>query len=237
MQPITPTVLAGIQKNSFIDYPGKISCVLFITGCNFTCPYCHNADLARGKYPARIESGDALAFLRGRRGLLEGVTLTGGEPTLDRGIVDLCRAIKSMGYPVKLDTNGSRPDVLHRLMAMQLVDFIAMDIKAPLDHYHPFSDYPDIQKKLADSVHLIMQHASAYEFRTTCAAPIAQPAAIETIARTIEGAACFVLQSFNRGAQCLDPGFNHRQDPTLSAAAMQRLRALAAPFVQRCIIR
>lgn len=230
-------VLAGLQKNSFIDYPGKISCVLFTTGCNFICPYCHNADLARGEYPLRIESTEAMAFLRSRRGMLDGVTITGGEPTLDKGLADLCRAIKALGYPIKLDTNGSRPDILRRLLEQQLVDFVAMDIKAPLDEYRPFSKNPLIHERLTASIRLIMENAPAYEFRTTCAAPFINRTLVETIARTIEGAACYVLQTFNRRAECLDPEFNRRQDPTLSADQMLGLKALATPFVGRCIIR
>ncbi|MCB2146444.1 MAG: anaerobic ribonucleoside-triphosphate reductase activating protein [Deltaproteobacteria bacterium] len=230
-------ILAGLQKNSFIDFPGKISCVLFTTGCNFICPYCHNADLARGEYPARFELAQVIDFLESRRGMLEGVAITGGEPTLDSGVVDLCRAVKSLGYPVKLDTNGSRPAVLRGLLEQHLVDFIAMDIKAPLDDYHPFSRTPGIHERLTASIRLIMESAPAYEFRTTCAAPFVSETTIETIARTIEGAACYVLQPFNRRAACLDPEFNQRQDPTIFAEEMKRLMALAQPFVRRCIIR
>ncbi len=230
-------ILAGLQKNSFIDFPGKISCVLFTTGCNFICPYCHNADLARGEYPERFELTEVIDFLRSRQGMLDGVAITGGEPTLDNGLFDLCRAIKSLGYPVKLDTNGSRPGVLRRLLAQHLVDFIAMDIKAPLDDYHPFCRNLQIHARLAESIRLIMESAPAYEFRTTCAAPLVTESAIKTIAKTIEGATCYVLQPFNRRAVCLDPEFNHQQDPTIFPEAMQRLKALAEPFVNRCIIR
>ncbi len=230
-------ILAGLQKNSFIDFPGKISCVLFVTGCNFICPYCHNADLARGDYPARIESTEAIDFLKSRRGMLEGVAITGGEPSLDSGLFDLCRSVKSLGYPVKLDTNGSRPGVLRRLLDQQLVDFIAMDIKAPLDDYHPFCRNHQIHERLAASIRTIMASAPAYEFRTTCAAPFVNEAGIETIAKTIAGAACYVLQPFNRRAVCLDPTFNHRQDPTIFPEAMQRFKSLAEPFVRRCLIR
>ena len=230
-------ILAGLQKNSFIDFPGKISCVLFTTGCNFICPYCHNADLARGEYPARFKSTEVIDFLKSRRGMLEGVVITGGEPTLDRGIFDLCRALKSLGYPVKLDTNGSRPRVLRGLLDHLLVDFIAMDIKAPLNDYHPFSQNLKIHERLTVSIRTIMESAPAYEFRTTCAAPFVNPTTVETIAKTIEGAACYVLQPFNRRAVCLDPDFNQQQDPTLFADEMQRLKALADPFVERCIIR
>ena len=230
-------MLAGLQKNSFIDFPGKISCVLFITGCNFVCPYCHNPELARGEYPQRIPASEAIDFLTQRRGMLEGVAITGGEPTLERGLLDLCQAIKSLGYPVKLDTNGSRPEILRKLLDLDLVDFVAMDIKAPLDAYPPFSRHPDIQARLTESIRLIMTAAPAYEFRTTCAAPFISAETVEAIARAITGAACYVLQSFNRRATCLDPAFNRQPDPTIFPEAMQQLKTLAEPFVRRCIIR
>jgi pyruvate formate lyase activating enzyme len=230
-------ILAGLQKNSFIDFPGKISSVLFITGCNFICPYCHNAPLARGEYPVRFESTEVIEFLKSRRNLLEGVAITGGEPTLGMGIFNLCRSIKSLGYPVKLDTNGSRPEVLRQLLDQHLVDFIAMDIKAPLDRYRPFSPNPQIYEQLSTSIQLIMASAPTYEFRTTCARPFVNATTIETIARTIEGAASYVLQPFNRRAECLDPEFNRRKDPTIFPAEMLRLKARAAPFVDCCEIR
>ncbi|BBO75033.1 anaerobic ribonucleoside-triphosphate reductase activating protein [Desulfosarcina widdelii] len=230
-------LMAGLQKNSFIDYPGKISCVLFTTGCNFVCPYCHNADLARGEYPQRLGLDEITAFLRSRRGMLEGVVITGGEPTLHDWVVDLCKAIKSLNYPVKLDTNGSRPDVLDRLFQKELIDFVAMDIKAPLEVYGPFCRTPRIHETLTESIQLIMGSAPDYEFRTTCAAPFATRETIEAIARTIEGARCYVLQRFNRRAACLDPEFNRRQDPTIYEDEMKRFQTLAKPFVQRCIIR
>ena len=154
--------IGGFQKNSLIDFPGTIACVVFTSGCNFICPYCHNADLARGEYPARIESAEVIDFLKSRQGMLEGVAITGGEPTLDRGIFDLCRAVKSLGYPVKLDTNGSRPGVLRQLLAQHLVDFIAMDIKAPLNDYHPFGRNPKIHEQLTASIRTIMESAPAY---------------------------------------------------------------------------
>ena len=230
-------ILAGLQKNSFIDFPGKISCVLFTTGCNFFCPYCHNARLARGEYPERFELAEVVDFLITRRGMLEGVVITGGEPTLDRGVVVLCRAVKSLGYPVKLDTNGSRPGLLRQLLEQHLVDFIAMDIKAPLNDYRPFSPNSNIHERLTASIRIIIESAPAYEFRTTCAAPYVNETTVETIAKTIRGAASYVLQPFNRRAVCLDPEFNQRQDPTIFPEEMQRLKALAEPFVTRCMIR
>lgn len=230
-------ILAGLQKNSFIDFPGKISCVLFITGCNFICPYCHNPELARGEYPLRIPSSEVIDFLTARQGMLEGVTITGGEPTLDSGLFDLCRQVKCMGYPVKLDTNGSRPDILRRLLDRELVNFVAMDIKAPVDAYHPFSRHPDIQVRLSESVRLIMSAAPAYEFRTTCASPFINVDTVKSIASSITGATRYVLQTFNRRATCLDPAFNQKQDPTIFPEAMEVLKRVAESFVERCIIR
>ena len=232
-----PVILAGLQKNSFIDYPQKISCVLFVTGCNFICPYCHNADLARGDYPVRIDEDTVFSFLDSRRGLLEGVVITGGEPTLSGGIVELCGRIKELGFPIKLDTNGSRPAALAELLDRQQVDFVAMDVKAPLDRYAPFCSQPEITGRLGDSIRLIMQSAPAYEFRTTCVTPFIDEDAIIRIARTIEGADNYVLQSFNRHARCLDPTFNRDSDPALSPESMEHLRDLAAPFVKRCTTR
>jgi pyruvate formate lyase activating enzyme len=230
-------LLAGLQKNSFIDFPGKIGCALFVTGCNFACPYCHNPELARGEYPQRIPQSRAIEFLKSRQGMLEGVTITGGEPTLSNEITALCQTVKALGYKVKLDTNGSRPEVIRQLLAQHVVDFIAMDIKAPLNDYDPFCSIPDIHTKLAASIRIIMECAPAYEFRTTCAAPLVNAAAVHAIARSIRGAASYVLQSFNRQAVCLDAAFGRDHDPTVSPKAMQGFKALADPYVSRCSLR
>ena len=229
--------IAGLQKNSFIDFPGKISCVLFLTGCNFICPYCHNPELARGEYPQRIPLGEAIDFLAQRQGMLEGVTLTGGEPTLENGLVDLCQSIKALGYPIKLDTNGSRPDMLSELFDQHVLDFVAMDIKAPVDAYQSFSRHPHTQKRLTESIQLIMDRAPAYEFRTTCVSPFINAKAVNSIVRAIEGAAHYVLQPFNQRATCLDPEFGRKKDPTILPETMQHLKKLAEPFVLRCTIR
>ncbi|PID39938.1 MAG: anaerobic ribonucleoside-triphosphate reductase activating protein [Proteobacteria bacterium] len=228
--------LAGLLKNSFIDYPGKISCVLFTTGCNFICPYCHNADLARGEYPRRIAFSEAMDFLESRRGLLEGVVITGGEPTLLPGIGDLCLSARSMGYAVKLDTNGSRPRVLADILERGGVDYVAMDVKAPLTDYAPFCRLENIQAQLEESVRIIMKYAPDYEFRTTCVEPFINDETIQVIARSITGAARYALQSFNPHAECLDTAFN-RDRPPIPPERMQRWQSLAEPFVGQCLVR
>ena len=123
--------IGGLQKNSLIDYPGKISSVIFLSGCNFDCPFCHNPDLVRGclSYTADLCSPDVCQFLKQRRGFLDGVVISGGEPTLDENLMDFCESIKQLGYPIKLDTNGSRPRILKQLIDDGLIDYIAMDLK------------------------------------------------------------------------------------------------------------
>jgi len=228
----------GIQKTSLIDYPGKMSCVLFLPGCNFTCPYCHNPELARGDVPAsnRIRPETAFAFLEKRRGMLEGVVLSGGEPTISSEIAGLCAHIKKLDYPVKLDTNGSRPDTLARLFDSGCVDYVAMDIKAPPALYAPVITKQDMSGKIEKSIHIIMSSGLDYEFRTTCANPVAGPDTILDIAKSIQGARKYVLQKLNP-TTVLDPDFfkRHRHQPERSD--LEKMRKMVSPLVKSCIIR
>ncbi len=227
--------IAGVQKNSLIDYPGKISCVVFLSGCNFTCPYCHNPELAQGRYPQRISLDDFEAFLLPRRQLLDGVVISGGEPTLSPQLIDLCQLIRRAGLAIKLDTNGSRPRVLKKLIDSRLIDFIAMDIKTSLDRYGPpLAALPE-QDHIIASIRLIMDSGLAYEFRTTCAPPFVDQEIIIRIARAIEGARQYMLQPF-RPAGVLQPDFFAGAKP-FSLEQMECLRAVAAPWVTHCVIR
>jgi pyruvate formate lyase activating enzyme len=230
--------IGGLQKHSLIDFPGKISAVLFLCGCNFRCPYCHNPQLvappaseAQGLSIAAVE-----AFLEERRGLLEGVVLSGGEPTLQPGLPDLCRRLKAMGYAVKLDTNGSRPQVIRRLAAEGLVDYLAMDIKTDLERYAGWISRRCDAAAVAESIQRVMAAGVDYEFRTTCAAPLITPAVIEAIARRISGSRLFALQPFRAG-RMLRPDFFEGVDPALPPAEMNALQRIAAPWVRRCLVR
>ena len=133
--------IGGLQKNSLIDYPGKVSCVLFLSGCNFDCPYCHNPDLVRGSLSCHpfLDEKAVYEFLKRRKRFLDGVVISGGEPTLNKNLFRLCEKIKQIGYPLKLDTNGSQPQVIKRLINEGLVDYIAMDIKTDPLHYSPYN--------------------------------------------------------------------------------------------------
>ncbi len=230
--------IGGLQKNSLIDYPGKISCVLFLAGCNFNCPYCHNPELVHNKNGASLfampEQMDR--FFASRRSFLDGVVISGGEPTLHPQLTGLCERIKQHGYPVKLDTNGSRPEVIRSLIDGGLVDYVAMDIKTD-----PFSYWPRIQKtyqpdRIMESIRIVMDSAPKYEFRTTCVKPFVDKAVIETIGELIRGADHYVLQRF-RDTIVLCPEFFHNTSPGLTDSEMMQLQAAAAPYVKRCTIR
>jgi pyruvate formate lyase activating enzyme len=228
--------VAGLQKTSLIDYPGKVSCVVFITGCNFTCPYCHNPELARGQYPERIDRNDLLAFLDQRRTLLDGVVISGGEPTLRTGLHALCRDLRNLGMAIKLDTNGSRPDVIGTLIRDGLVDYIAMDLKTAPDDYGPPLCNEKTGPSVLRSIETIMTGGVDYEFRTTCAAPFVTQAQMPTMAASIQGARRLALQRFNP-QETLDPAFGCTAQTSQSMEWMQSLQQLAAPFVESCFIR
>ncbi len=229
--------IGGLQKQSFIDYPGRIGCVVFLSGCNFACPYCHNprltGDPAAGPDAFTVEA--VLEFLDRRRGFLEGVVISGGEPTLHGDLPELCRRVKGLGYALKLDTNGSRPRVLEHLIAERLVDYVAMDVKTEPERYAACLAAACAPGAIHASIKLLMAAGLDYEFRTTCVKPLVTPATIARIARLIEGSRRYALQPF-RGGCVLDPGFFEGGDPAFSAAEMERLRRIAEPSVEVCTL-
>jgi len=150
--------IGGLQKFSLLDYPGKISAVIFTQGCNFRCAYCHNPELVDPeRFQACIPEEEVFAYLKKRRGLLEAVTVTGGEPTIQKGLIPFIRRIKAMGYLVKLDTNGSMPEVLEELIRQKLIDYIAMDIKAPLEKYEDVIGVPVNWEIIRQSIDVIKE--------------------------------------------------------------------------------
>lgn len=237
---VAPAVrLGGIQKQSLIDFPGRLSCVLFLTGCNLDCPYCHNPALARGEVPDPEAPGieEAMDFLKWRRNFLDGVVISGGEPTIHPGLERLCADIRALGYPVKLDTNGSRPAVVERLIDRGLVDYIAMDVKThPLLYRHHFRSACDPAAFL-ESIRLVIDSGIDHEFRTTCVRPLVSPGIIDAIARLIAGARRFVLQQF-RPSEILRPDFFlNGQSRPCTAAELGHLKAIASRQVVSCQVR
>lgn len=230
--------IGGLQKHSLIDYPGKVACVLFLSGCNFRCPYCHNPQLVGPPGTQKTAMGfeEVMRFLEQRRGLIEGVVVSGGEPTLQRGLPEACRRLKAMGYALKLDTNGSRPQMMRRLLAEGLLDYVAMDIKAEPDRYAGCISRRCDAGAVADGIRRVMESGIDYEFRTTCVRPLVTPQAVEHIARLIRGARLYALQTFKSG-RMLRPDFFDGIEPAASPLEMETLREVAAPWVQRCILR
>lgn len=190
--------ISGIQKLTLLDYPEHTACTLFVPGCNFRCPYCHNSELLSSDVEFYDEN-EVFAFLKKRAGVLEGVCVTGGEPTLYSDLDRLLGKIKELGYSVKLDTNGFLPDKLSALLDANLVDYVAMDIKNSPERYAETIGLPserfDISPVLR-SIDLIMRRAVDYEFRTTVVTELFDEKSIEGAARLIVGAKKYFLQGF-----------------------------------------
>jgi len=231
-------VFGGLQKNSLIDYPGKLSCVLFLSGCNFDCPYCHNPDLAKGYLSSHsyLNENSIYEFLEGRKHFLDGVVVSGGEPTLHKDLLFICEKIKQLGYPVKLDTNGSRPEVLKTLIDQGLVDYIAMDIKTDPFEYSPFIRKDHDPNQIISCIHFIMESSIPYEFRTTCIKPFVNDRIVERIARYIEGCKLYALQRFCH-TEVLHPEFFQNNECLFDDDELLNLKSIAEPWVQACIIR
>ena len=228
----------GLQKSSLIDYPGKLSAVIFFSGCNFDCPYCHNPELARGcaTCPGDLTTANICGFLKQRQGFLDGVVFSGGEPTLQNDLADFCKRIKGFGFPVKLDTNGSRPKVLERLIDEQLVDYIAMDLKTDPVLYKSYIKSDCGPDPILASIRILMASGIDYEFRTTCVKPIVTLETIENMSHLIQGAKLYALQRF-RNHDVLHPEFFGGVENEYSDAELMQLKAAAEPRVSECIIR
>lgn len=193
--------LGGFQKLTLIDYPGKIATTVFTVGCSFRCPFCHNPELVlRAQFPApnKMEE-EFLAFLEKRKGKLEGVCITGGEPTIQPDIIEFIKKIKALGYFIKLDSNGTRPDVLRRIIKEKLVDYIAMDIKHAPKKYNLATGLTTDIVRIKTSVRLIMQSGIPYEFRTTVVPGIHEDEDFDKIAKWIAGAKNYNLQEYREG--------------------------------------
>ena len=232
--------IGGFQKNSMIDFPGLISSVIFTSGCNFVCPYCHNPDLAAGRLPEGadpIDEEEVFAFLKKRQGLIDGVVITGGEPTLQPDLERVITRIRALGFKVKLDTNGSRPETVEALLDKGLLDFVAMDIKSDLDGYRLAAGERFDTKMVRKSVRIIMAKAPAYEFRTTCVKPLLTKEKMADIGEMIEGAKNYILQPCSKGVSMLNPHFFKEADRFFSDDEMLALKAEVAPSVHHCHIR
>ncbi|MCP3923569.1 MAG: anaerobic ribonucleoside-triphosphate reductase activating protein [Desulfobacterales bacterium] len=224
-------IIGGFQKNSMIDYPGKIGSVVFTGGCNFHCPYCHNPSLVDGSY-GELHESEIFNFLRKRVGLIEGVVLTGGEPTLHRDLPFLCSRIKNMGFSIKLDTNGSKPEIIKKMINSKCVDYFAMDIKTAPENYHTLTNEPDMAEKIISSVNLIIKSGIDYEFRITCAKTFIDKKNIKGILKVLEGSKRVYLQKLVRKKMLDEDYIKNEEDPDL-----ENLKSIIEPYVLDCSIR
>jgi len=186
--------IAGFIKNSFVDYPQQIAAVVFTSGCNMDCWFCHNRALIKGDC-THLPQEEIIDFLKKRVGKIDGVVVSGGEPTLQPDLIPFLQTLKSMGYLVKLDTNGSNPEVLATLLQSSLVDYVAMDIKAPAHKLEHVAKASRLQSKLHQSIAMLMCSQIDYEFRTTVV-PELTLQDLEEMAQQIRGAANYALQQY-----------------------------------------
>ncbi len=187
----------GLQKMTLLDFPGRVACTVFLGGCDFRCPFCHNYELVDGSAPAIMEDGALFAFLEKRRGLLDGVAITGGEPCLRPDLPEFMRRIRALGYAVKLDTNGTHPALLKAILDEGLADYVAMDIKNSPEKYARTAGLETFDlAPVRESVGLLMDGAVDYEFRTTVVDELHEAADFEAIGQWIAGAKRYFLQAF-----------------------------------------
>lgn len=204
-------ILGGFQKLTLLDYPGKIAATVFTVGCSFRCPFCHNPELVDLRLAHNEESEkNFFEFLKTRKGKLEGVCITGGEPTIQPDIIEFIKKIKQLGFLVKLDSNGTRPDVLKKIIDAKLADYIAMDIKNSLDKYDETSGAKVDKDRIRLSVNLIRNSNIPYEFRTTAVPGLHTEKDFDEIAKWLNGAQNYYLQEYREEQKILDPNLKKK---------------------------
>jgi pyruvate formate lyase activating enzyme len=226
---------SGLQRTTFSDFPGKVAAIVFTKGCNFRCPFCHNPELVAGPSDAELSEADVLAFLESRRGRLGGLVVTGGEPTLHAGLAEFLASVRALGLATKLDTNGSRPDVLRRLLDEELLDFVAMDVKAPLRKYDVLAGCAVDPARVEESIRLIVASGIDHEFRTTALHRFLDDDDILEIGETVRGAQRYVLQPFV-SAHTLDDSLVG-QDLSFSPVELRSLSARLTGDALACSVR
>lgn len=208
--------ISGFHKTTLVDYPGKIACTIFLNGCNFRCGFCHNPELVIKENENEFSQKEILEFLKKRKGEIEGICITGGEPLLNLEKTFL-KEIKSLGYEIKIDTNGSFPEKLEEIINEKLVDFVSMDIKSSPEKYSEVADAKVDLEKIEKSMKLISEKMKNYEFRTTIIDDIHDFDEVRKIAEWIKRiigkkAKSFVLQGFKNSGKFIDPSFHLKQN-------------------------
>lgn len=226
-------LIAGVQKLTLLDFPGHLACTVFLPGCNLRCPFCHNASLVlpRGD-EAAMTVDEFLAFLQKRRGRLQGVCVTGGEPTLYPDLPDLLRQIHTLGFAVKLDTNGTNPALLRAILSDGLVDYVAMDIKNSPARYAETCGGVDVLDKVRESAALLMASGVDYEFRTTLAHPLHTVEDVAAIGAWLQGARRYFLQQFVDSGDLIGAGM-----APLTPQEMEAMHEAVLPYIKETTLR
>lgn len=244
--------IGGLEKLSLIDYPEKLSAVVFTVGCAFRCPFCYNpmlvlsevdrsgnSSLPKGEETEKghnlLNEDDLFHFLQKRRGKLDAAVISGGEPTLQADLPEFIRRIKDLGFLVKLDTNGSNPEMLEKLLSADLIDYLAMDIKAEPDDYPRATGVKFDFNKIRESVKLIMKSGLPYEFRTTCVPGFIDEKSLEKMGELIAGAERWYLQKFRSNTKLIDKSLEGK--PDFTDREMAALAEVGGKFVKRCEVR
>ncbi|MBR3290183.1 MAG: anaerobic ribonucleoside-triphosphate reductase activating protein [Clostridia bacterium] len=225
--------IGGLQKLTLLDFPGRCACTVFTVGCNLRCPFCHNASLVTGQEPSLIDEQEVFSLLQKRKGVLDGVCLTGGEPLLQPDLPDFIRRVRDLGFAVKLDTNGTLPDRLRALLEEGLLDYVAMDIKNAPERYAETVGVPGFDvKNIEQSMRILQNGKVPFEFRTTVVRELHDPKDFQKIAEWIGNDVPYFLQQFVDSGALLGTGFS-----AYSKAEMEAFLPLVAPKVPRVAIR
>lgn len=225
--------IGGLQKLTLIDYPGRIAATVFLSGCNFRCPWCYSSELVlpeKIKKQPKVSEKELFSFLRERRGLLEGVVICGGEPTINKDLPDFIKKIKKLGFLVKLDTNGSNPKMLEKVI--DLLDYVAMDVKLPKEKYLKVLGIKP--EKIDKSIKILKKNKVDYEFRTTVVPGLLEKKDILEIAKWISGAKKYYLQNF-RAEKTIDPKFEKKKP--YSDKYLLEIKKAVSPLFKVCRVR
>ncbi len=229
--------IGGLQKLTLIDFPGRLAATVFLTGCNFRCPFCYSSELVlpeKIKKQPKISEKELFKFLKERKELIDAVVLCGGEPLTSKGLVPLIKKIKKMGFLVKLDTNGSDPALLKKLIDEKLVDYVAMDIKGPKERYSEFAGVKVNIKKIQKSIDILKEGKVDCEFRSTIVPTLHKKEDVIEMAKWIRGAKKYYLQNF-RPEKTIDPKFE-KVKPYPEEYLLEIQKAIA-PFFEVCQVR
>lgn len=226
--------IGGFQKTSLLDYPGNISAIIWTVGCNFRCPFCYNKDLVLGEV-GTFSKEEIFSFLKKRKGLLEGLVISGGEPLMQKDIVDFIEKVKKMGYLVKIDTNGMYPEKLKELIDKKLIDYVSMDVKAPKNKYDLLTGVKTDIKKIEKSIDIIRNSNISYEFKTTFVPELLEKKDIIEIAKWLDGSKRYFLQQFKNNAPLVSDKLLNTP-PHSKEELIETLNEIK-PYFQECDVR